>query len=67
MESRKILLTLQETADICSVSKSTVRRWVEFGGIRAFKDGQVVRIRTQDLEEFTGCKISSKLPSSPKE
>lgn len=61
--SKKILLTVKDAALMCSVSESTVRRWIDCGDIEIFRDSRIVRIPVHALEEFTGCPISEKLPS----
>lgn len=45
-------LTMEEIASILNVSKSTVKRHVSSGRLRARKIGRLVRIKGDDFERF---------------
>ena len=45
------MLTLKEVAERVGVSERTVKRWLN-KGLKAFRRGTVVRIRTTDLDAF---------------
>jgi excisionase family DNA binding protein len=44
--------TVEEVAERLQVSDQTVRRWVKFGKLAAYKPGKELRIRFGDLEQF---------------
>jgi excisionase family DNA binding protein len=44
--------SVDEVANILSVSSRTIRRWTEDGKLRAHRFGGVVRISHDDLQDF---------------
>jgi excisionase family DNA binding protein len=46
------LLTLKEGAVRAHVSFPTFRRWIDRGEISVVRIGRVVRVRTDDLQQF---------------
>ncbi|MEJ7790782.1 MAG: helix-turn-helix domain-containing protein [Gaiellaceae bacterium] len=47
-----LYLSIQRAGDLCSVSTSTLRRWIERGDIRAVAVGGRTLIATDDLRAF---------------
>lgn len=53
-------ITLQEAADLVSVSKKTVRRWIEDGHLTTYGKGHLTRV---DPEEVRECLAMSRRPA----
>lgn len=47
-------LTIDQVADYCGISRSTVVRRINAGLLAAHKTGRLVRIRPADVEAFMG-------------
>ena len=46
-----VYLSLEEAADVMSVSSKTIRRWIAAGTLPAYRCGKrAIRIRVEDLE-----------------
>jgi len=55
-------LTVTEAASRLSVSKTTIRRWIDAGTLRADHVGpRLVRIPTTELARLSGCATSATL------
>jgi excisionase family DNA binding protein len=54
------LLTIDDVADECRVSKRTVFRWMSDGGLNAVRIGNITRIRREDLDRFFEAHLRSK-------
>lgn len=52
-------ITLQEAADLVSVSKKTVRRWIEEGRLASYGKGHLTRV---DPDEVRECLAASRRP-----
>jgi len=44
-------LTIKQVCDKLQVSRMTVHRWIK-KGLRVYRQGRIVRIKEEDLEEF---------------
>ena len=44
------MLTIEDVADFCQVSRKTIRRWINAGDLPAAKLGAQWRIRPRDLD-----------------
>lgn len=51
------LLTIDEAAELLSVSKMTLHRWDKNGILKKVEIGGKRRYRKSDIERFAGCKI----------
>lgn len=47
------LLTVEEVANILSLNKNTILRFIKEKSLKAFKVGHQYRIKESDLTEFT--------------
>ena len=45
-------LSIAEAAEILAVSPKTIRRRIDGGGLPAFRDGRLIRIKRADLDEY---------------
>jgi excisionase family DNA binding protein len=50
--SEEVMLTIEEAASICAVSKDVVRRAIRRSDLPAFKVFNRVRIKRSDLDEY---------------
>lgn len=46
------LLSITEVAELLKVSDRTVRNWIQDGTLKAYRFGNVYRIRKEDFDEF---------------
>ena len=46
------LMTVDQVAEYCQMSPSTVYHWICEGKLRSVKLGNAVRVRRQDLERY---------------
>lgn len=46
------LFSIEQVAEICQVSKRTVRRWIKAKELAAIRLGRQLRIAQKDLERF---------------
>jgi excisionase family DNA binding protein len=67
LAEEEMFLTIEEIAERLRVSDRTVRRWIESGGLHAYKPGGEWRIPASDLATFLETRSSPKVsaPSSP--
>jgi len=45
-------LTVKETAMIANVCPGTIRNWIRWGKLKAYKPGTALRIKKSDLEDL---------------
>lgn len=46
------LLSITEVSELLKVSDRTIRNWIQDGTIKAYRFGNVYRIRKEDFDEF---------------
>lgn len=54
------LLTVEQVAEYCQLSQSTIYHWLCDGKLKHVKLGNAVRIRRQDLDRFVLQRIQPK-------
>jgi excisionase family DNA binding protein len=61
------LLTVEEVAAHCDVTKPTVRKWIRSGGLPACQPGgsRVYRIRREDLDNFLARRSRTRANDTP--
>ena len=52
--------TPAEVAEMLKTTRRTVYKWIEKGELKSFKAGKLVRIASEDLEDFIGRPIPGK-------
>ena len=45
-------LTLQEAADHLKVKVTTIRKYIRLGKLQAYRQGNIVRLKKDDLDDF---------------
>ena len=46
------LLSITEVSELLKISDRTVRNWIQDGTIKAYRFGNVYRIRKEDFDDF---------------
>ncbi|WPB79933.1 helix-turn-helix domain-containing protein [Archangium violaceum] len=61
------LLTVEEVAAHCDVTRPTVRKWIQSGGLPACRPGgsRVYRIRREDLDGFLARRSRTRTDATP--
>jgi excisionase family DNA binding protein len=49
---RRLLVKVEEAADMLSVSKAAIRKWLSYGLLNPVKVGRSVRLRLSDVEQI---------------
>lgn len=52
MVKKKLYYTTDEVADICRVTKETVREWIKDGKLHGIKRGRSYLITEEDLKSY---------------
>ena len=63
-EGQVQLLTVEQVAEYCQLSQSTIYHWLCDGKLKHVKLGAAVRIRRQDLDRFVLKRIQPKTSGS---
>lgn len=58
------LLTLGDVADYLGCSVRTVKRRVRAGGLPAYRDGRLVRVREADLARYVAERVARAAPAA---
>jgi excisionase family DNA binding protein len=59
-QSNTQLLTVEQVAEYCQLSQSTIYHWLCDGKLKHVKLGTAVRIRRQDLDRFVLQRVQQK-------
>ena len=59
-QSNAQLLTVEQVAEYCQLSQSTIYHWLCNGKLKHVKLGKAVRIRRQDLDRFVLQRVQTK-------